>query len=52
MVTRLGNGGKTAQQSREESAASARPTFQRPSFWVREGVEFFWTPGALTAAMS
>ena len=21
-------------------------------FWVRDGVEFFWTPGALTAAMS
>ncbi len=31
MVTRLRNGGKTAQRNREESAACARPTFQQPT---------------------
>src|SRR5271157_597680 len=35
-VTRLRNGGKTAQRNREESAACARPTFQQPS--TRQGI--------------
>src|SRR5271157_3299173 len=30
MVTRLRNGGKTAQRNREESAACARPSFHQP----------------------
>ncbi len=31
MVTRLRNGGKTAQRNREESAACARPSFHQPT---------------------